>query len=158
MIDGREDENPYIYPVSIIPKKLFDQITSSKSDLVGEIINEKTKIDLEKGSKIELYWSNNEFLFEVGSYYSSEKRLFKIKDYYYYTYIDPMSLLVFVDKENFYYLHHENISGMLIHIDNGTLWPFQAMSRFGKQVILFNNYNKINIFLTDKNKVISKFE
>ncbi|WP_306568463.1 hypothetical protein [Flavobacterium lindanitolerans] len=153
-----DNDSTYVYSANIIPKKLFNLITSGKSDFAEEIIKEKTKIETEMYSKIDIYWSNNEFLFEIGSHYSSKKRLFKIKDYYYYTYINPMSLLVFVDKENFYYLHNENISETLIHIDNGTFWPFQVISRFGKQLILFNNFNKINLFLIDKNKVISEFE
>lgn len=136
-------------------------ISSISTDLIRDIINEKVLIKGQENYGLEVYWQDDKFLFEFNHFKSDKQEyVFEIKDYFYHLYVNVNDMLIFVDKNSFYYLGGiDNKEKELINIDNGTYVPMQVID-FGNKLLLYEFWNRSNIsvFLKEKNKVISKFE
>jgi hypothetical protein len=136
-------------------------ILSNPSDLVKNIINKKILIKGQENYGIEIYWQNDKFLFEYKHFRSDKQELvFEIKDYFYHLYVNVNDVLVFVDKNSFYFLDGtDDKEKKLINIDNASYIPLGVID-FADKLLLYNYWNRseISIFLKEKDKVISKFE
>jgi len=141
--------------------KIIDEIYSSESELIKELINERILIKEQDNYGIEIYWKNDKFIFEYNHIHSDKQEfVFELKDYFYHKYINVNDILIFVDKNSFYYLDGTNDDKKeLIKMENKSYSPLIIMD-FGNKVLFhpFRNRNELSIFLKDKNKVISKFE
>lgn len=141
--------------------KIIDEIYSSESELIKELINERILVNEQDNYGIEIYWINDKFIFEYNHIHSDKQEfVFELKDYFYHKYLNVNDILIFVDKNSFYYLDGTNDEKKeLVKMDNTSYAPLIIMN-FGNKVLLhpFRNRNELSIFLKDKNKVISKFE
>lgn len=142
-------------------EKIIDEIYSSESELIKELINKRFLVKEQDNYGIEIYWMNDKFIFEYNHIHSDKQEfVFELKDYYYHKYLNVNDILIFVDKNSFYYLDGTNDEKKeLIKMDNNSYAPLITMD-FGNKVLFhpFRNRNELSIFLKDKNKVISKFE
>lgn len=141
--------------------KIIDEIYSSESELIKKLINERILVKEQDNYGIEIYWKNDKFIFEYNHIHSDKQEfVFELKDYYYHKYLNVNNILIFVDKNSFYYLDGTNDEKKeLIKMANKSYAPLIIMD-FGNKVLFhpFRNRNNLSIFLKDKNKVISKFE
>jgi len=141
--------------------KIIDKIYSSESELIKELINERILVNEQDNYGIEIYWMNDKFIFEYNHIHSDKQEfVFELKDYFYHKYLNVNDILIFVDKNSFYYLDGTNDEKKeLVKMDNTSYAPLIIMN-FGNKVLFhpFRNRNQLSIFLKDKNKVISKFE
>jgi len=141
--------------------KIIEQIISSESQLIKDIINEKKLVIGQDNYGIEIYWQNDNFIFEYNHIHSDKQEIvFELKDYFYHTYVNVNDILIFVDKNSFYFLDGTNDKKKeIINIDNSSYAPL-VVSDFGDKLLLhpIRNRSELSIFLKDKNKVISKFE
>lgn len=137
------------------------QIISSETQLIKDIINEKILVNGQTNYGIEIYWQNDNFLFEYNHIHSDKQEIvFELKDYYYHKYVNINDILIFVDKNSFYYLDGINDKKKeIVNIDHSSYAPLVVVD-FGDKLLLhsFRNRSELSIFLKDKNKVISKFE
>ncbi|VXB49424.1 conserved hypothetical protein [Flavobacterium sp. 9AF] len=140
---------------------LITKIITSKSELINDIISDKIPIKKQDHFGIEIYWQNDKFLFEYNHINSDRQEyVFEVTDYFYHEYLNENDILIFVDKNAFYYLEGTNHEEKeLIKMDNESYAPLSIFD-FGNKILLhpFRNRNELSIFLKDKNKVISKFE
>jgi hypothetical protein len=150
-----------VYEDKELIKQLIEQIISSESQLIKDIINEKILVNGQDNYGIEIYWQNDNFLFEYNHIHSDKQEIvFELKDYFYHTYVNVNDILIFVDKNSFYFLDGTNHKKKeIINIDNSSYAPL-VVSDFGDKLLLhpMRNKSELSIFLKDKNKVISKFE
>src|SRR5690606_11068266 len=134
--------------------KIIDQIISSESQLIKDIINEKILVNGQDNYGIEIYWQNDNFLFEYNHIHSDKQEIvFELKDYFYHTYVNVNDLLIFVDKNSFYFLDGTNHKKKeIINIDNSSYAPL-VVSDFGDKLLLhpMRNKSELSIFLKDKN-------
>ena len=141
--------------------KIIDKIYSSESELIKELINERILVNEQDNYGIEIYWMNDKFIFEYNHIHSDKQEfVFELKDYFYHKYLNVNDILIFVNKNSFYYLDGTNDEKKeLVKMDNTSYAPLIIMN-FGNKVLFhpFRNRNQLSIFLKDKNKVISKFE
>lgn len=141
-------------------EKLIEEIFNAESSKsIKDIISERIPIILRKHYGMEIYWSNNTFFFEYKNY---EKRtpVYEIKDYYYHLFPNQNFALLFIDEQSFYYLDDSNNSPKkLMTCTVGSNAPIRTMN-FGDKVLLqhWRDLSRINMLLTKKNKVITKFE
>ena len=140
---------------------LINNVISSESELIDNLKNEKILVNGQDPYGIEIYWVNNKFIFEYNHIWKEEQEfLFEIDDYYYHVYVNMNQVLIFIDNDNFYFLGGtDEKEKQLNKISNGSYAPIRVMT-FGNKLLIYNiwNRNDLNIFLKDKNKVISKFE
>ena len=140
-------------------KRLISQITSSQSKLITDVINERIIVSKQSTFGIEIYWQNDKFLFEYKNV--SDKKndaIFEIHDFYYCISPNQNDLLVFVNKNAFYFLDGSNQKEKkLNHIENGSHFPV-TVSEFNDKILIYDRRNSFNVFLPKKNKTITKFE
>ncbi|MBF02133.1 MAG: hypothetical protein CMP76_02435 [Flavobacterium sp.] len=140
---------------------LIAKIITSKSELINDIISDKIPIKKQKHYGIEIYWQNDKFIFEYKHINSDRQEyVFEVKDYFYHNYLNENDILIFVDKDAFYFLEGTNHEKKeLIKMDNKSYAPL-IIFEFGNKILLhpFTNRNELSLFLKEKNKVISKFE
>jgi hypothetical protein len=146
--------------------KFIEKIFGTKtSTFLKSIINKKTDIELQEQSGNEIYWKNNEFLFEYKylKWLKKENRLFyKIKDYYYHINIGYGNrILVFIDKTHFYYVDPKNkLNNKQNEFKNGTYVPARVIGKFKNKLLIFNYYGSsdFSMYLIKQNKMITEFE
>lgn len=141
--------------------EVINQIFASDSELINEFIKEKILIAGQENYGIEIYWQNDKFIFEYNHIWSDEQEfVFELKDYFYHLYVNANEILIFVDKNSFYFLNGtSSLEKELIKIENESHAPLIVMS-YGNKLLFhpFRDKDNLSIFLKDKNKVISKFE
>ena len=142
-------------------QKIFNKTTS---ELIKRLINRKIVAEAKKNKQVEIYWKNNQFIFEKKYIKELEKeniQLFKINDYFYHIYIDNGNrLLIFTDNTHFYYVDPYNKLIKQNEYKNGTYVPVGAIGKFGNKLIIHKliGNSDMNIYLIKQNKMISKFE
>ncbi|MFD2543749.1 hypothetical protein ACFSSB_15590 [Lacinutrix gracilariae] len=141
--------------------EIIKQIISSKSEIVENIITNKILVNSQKPYGMEIYWQNGKFIFEYNHIQKNKQEfVFEIEDYYYHLYVNVNDILIFVDKNSFYFLDGtDDKPKKLINIDIGGYAPIRTMD-FGDKILFqsYRNQSNINIFVKETNKVISKFE
>jgi len=141
--------------------KIIEEIFSSESELIKKLINERILVKEQDNYGIEIYWTNDKFIFEYNHIHSDKQEfVFELKDYFYHKYLNVNDILIFVDKNSFYYLDGtDDKKKELIKMDNKSYSPLMIMD-YGNKVLFhpYRNRNELSIFLKDKNKVLSKFE
>lgn len=156
---NRYEEQPLISIAT--DDKIIGGIYSSESELIKELINERVLVKEQDNYGIEIYWKNDKFIFEYNHIHSDKQEfVFELKDYFYHKYVNVNDILIFVDKNSFYFLDGtDDKKKELIRIDNSSYAPLIVMD-FGNKLLFhpFRNRNKLSLFLKDKNKVISKFD
>lgn len=141
--------------------KVIKKIFASTSEIVNEIIQERILVNGQEPYGLEIYWQNGKFIFEYNNTLDNSKDfVFELEDYYYHLYVNQNSIVVFADKNSFYYLDGKKANEKRqVALEKRTFAPIRVMN-FGDKILFQSpwNYSNINIFLTKKNKVISKFE
>ena len=140
-------------------KSLIEKIISKESILIKNLINEKFVVKSEEYYGIEIYWKNDKFIFEYKLFDEDQYQLLELKDYYYCIPVNINEILVFTDESSFYFINgNKEKSIKLNKIKNGNNVPVGIIDLDNK-ILIFDFYNRgnINIFLKNKNKVISKF-
>lgn len=140
--------------------KFLEKILSKESETITNLINQKIVVKSEEFYGIEIYWKNDKFIFEYKLFKEKQDFIFELKDYYYSISVNVNELLVFVDENSFYFINGEKVKKRKLNkITNGTNVPIKIIELDNK-ILIYNFYKKgnINIFLKDKNKVITKFD
>ena len=141
--------------------KLLKKIISSDSEIINQLISQKILVKGQEQYGMEVYWENNKFIFEYKHLHKNKQEfVFDVSDYLYHIFVNISDVLVFTDEKHFYYLDVSKKDKIeKTNLDMGTYYPIKVMS-FGDKLLFQSpwNYKNINIFLIDKNKVISKFE
>jgi hypothetical protein len=151
------------FKIKSVSDELLNQIFSQKSELVQELISERTYINKVELIGIETYWMNDKFTFEYKFHDEPIVKLIDVTDYYYYLELGYKSLLIFINENKFYYAKPDDESNnKLLELNSSSHIPFNTINMFINKIVLYNNSNKppndFYILLTDKRKVISKFE
>ena len=140
-------------------KSLIEKIISKESILIKKLINEKFVVKSEEYYGIEIYWKNDKFIFEYKLFDEDQYQLLELKDYYYCIPVNINEILVFTDESSFYFINGNKEKNIKLNkIKNGNNVPVGIIDLDNK-ILIFDFYNRgnINIFLKNKNKVISKF-
>ncbi|MBE9576722.1 hypothetical protein [Flavobacterium proteolyticum] len=140
-------------------KSLIEKIISKESILIKNLINEKFVVKSEEYYGIEIYWKNDKFIFEYKLFDEDQYQLHELKDYYYCIPVNINEILVFTDESSFYFINGNKEKNIKLNkIKNGNNVPIGIIDLDNK-ILIFDFYNRgnINIFLKNKNKVISKF-
>lgn len=156
------EEQQYLEPINseATDDKFLEKILSKESETVKNLINQKISVKTEEIYGIEIYWKNDKFMFEYKLFKEKQDFIFEIKDYYYCVSVNVNELLVFVDENSFYFINGEKeIKRKLNKIANGTNVPVRIVDLDDK-ILIYDFYKRknINIFLKNKNKVITKFD
>ncbi len=146
------------FVMETIPDELLNQIFTTKSYKVNQLLHEKVEFLTQMHFGLEYYWKNDKFVFAKKLNKDETKQLFAIDDFYYCLITENKGAVVFVDEKNFYFvdLKRGDVSN-LIHIKSGNYWIFKPNSMFSDKIILYNQYVELNLFLTDKWKLITEF-
>lgn len=139
--------------------KLIEKIISKESSLIKKLIDEKFIVKSEENYGIEIYWKNDKFIFEYKLFNEDQYQLHELKDYYYFVPVNINEILVFKDESSFYFINGDKEKNIRLNkIKNGNNVPVGVIDLDNK-ILIFDFYNRgnINIFLKNKNKVISKF-
>lgn len=139
---------------------LIEKIISKESYLIKEIIDEKFVVKSEEYYGIEIYWQNDKFIFEYKLFNEDQYLLHELKDYYYCVQVNINEILVFIDESSFYFINGNKEKNIRLNkIKNGNYVPVGSIDLDNK-ILIYDFYNRgnINIFLKNKNKVISKFD
>lgn len=146
--------------VNLTDDKIIKDIKLSQSKVINDVISKKIPIKEAKPYGLQIYWINDTFVFEYNHLHNDNEILLEIKDYYYRISPNNDEILIFIDKNSFYFLDqtHENNKD-LITINTDNIVPLRAMD-FSDKILLLNMWNRkdINILLKKNNKIISKFE
>lgn len=161
-VNSRSDDKIYEPIITVGTKdEIIDKIFSTGSEKISSITKEKILIQKQKNYGIEIYWQDDKFIFEYKYIHNDiPKKLFELKDYFYHKYININDLLIFVDKNRFYFLEGTTDKKKeLINIKNSSYAPLEIYE-FGDKIILYPLWNRseISVFLKNKNMVISEFE
>lgn len=151
------------FNIKSVSDELLNQIFSQKSELVQELISERTYINKIELIGIETYWMNDKFTFEYKFRDAPIVKLIDVTDYYYYLELGYESLLIFINKNMFYYAKPNDESNTnLLELNSSSYVPFNTINMFKNKIVLYNNWNNppndFYILLTDKRIVVSKFE
>lgn len=147
--------------IKAIPDDLLTQIFSHKSALLQEIISQPIYIKTEEFIGIQSYWMNDKFTFEYKFHNKRLTKLLEIEEYFYCLNLDNQSLLIFINKTQFYYIRlGDKNNSKLLNIKCTTYAPFKVNEKIGNKIVLDNWRNDppedFYILLKDKRKVISK--
>lgn len=156
------EDQQYLEPINseATDNKFLEKILSKESETITNLINQKIEVKSEEFYGIEIYWKNDKFMFEYKLFKEKQDFIFEIKDYYYSVSVNVNELLVFVDENSFYFINGEKkIKRKLNKIANGTNVPVRIVDLDDK-ILIYDFYKRknINIFLKNKNKVITKFD
>ena len=147
--------------IKAIPDDLLTQIFTHKSALLQEIISQPTYMKKEELIGIQAYWMNDKFTFEYKFHNKRLTKLLEIEEYFYCLNLDNQSLLIFINKTQFYYIRlGDKNNSKLLNIKCTTYAPFKVNEKIGNKIVLDNWRNNppedFYILLKDKRKVISK--
>ena len=140
-------------------KRLISQINSSQSKIINEVINERIIVSNQRIFGIEIYWQSDKFFFEYKNV-SGKKNdtLFEIHDFYYSVSLNQNDLLIFINKNEFYFLDGSNLKEKKLNrIKNGSYLPVRVLE-FKDKILIYDRRDSFNVFLPKKNKTITKFE
>ena len=138
---------------------MISQINSSQSKIINEVINERIIVSNQRTFGIEIYWQNDKFFFEYKNV-SGKKNdtLFEIHDFYYSVSLNQNDLLIFINKNEFYFLDGSNLKEKKLNrIKIGSYLPVRVLE-FKDKILIYDRRDSFNVFLPKKNKTITKFE
>lgn len=156
------EEQQYLEPINseATDDKFLEKILSKESETIKNLINQKISVKTEEIYGIEIYWKNDKFIFEDKHIKEKQEFIFEVKDYYYSISVSKYELLIFIDENSFYFINGIKEKKRKINkIANGSYVPVRIVDLDDKILIYdFFKRRNINIFLKNKNKVITKFE
>lgn len=141
--------------------KLIEKILSSESQIINDVISKKVLISGQELYGMELYWKDDKFIFAYNHIQSKKREIvFEIKDFFHHNIINSNDAIIFTSKFEFYYLDGTKVNERRkLDLDIPIYVPIIVKS-YGNKLLLANSWNpsSINIYLIDKNKVISTFD
>jgi len=157
-----DNDDEWNMEASINSSKFIENIIKKDtSELLKNIIVNKTVVESKKDYGIEIYWKDDKFIFEYKYLKGQEKEnktLLKTQDYYYSKEFVNRAL-VFINRNDFVYLDtNDKFNKQNNKLKAWSNWPVEVIHRFENKLLIHSGYKNLNMYLIRGNKIISEFE